>query len=122
MDTCSLFLPEKLHGQRAWQATVHGVTKSQTWLSTHVSIIMHLFYMYYISTSLHIYIYIYWINGFSDGSVEKNLPATARDMGLIPGWGWSPGEGSGNPLQFSCLGNSMNRGASYGATKESDMV
>ena len=34
----------------------------------------------------------------------------ARDMGLIPGWGRSPGVGNGNPLQYYCLGNSMDRG------------
>ena len=34
----------------------------------------------------------------------------ARDPGSIPGWGRSLGEGSGNPLQYSCLGNPMNRG------------
>ena len=48
------------------------------------------------------------------GSVVKNLPASAedaRDVGLIPGWGRSPGEGNGNPLQYSCLGNPMARGA-----------
>ena len=40
----------------------------------------------------------------------KNLPASARDEGLIPGLGRSPGEGNGNPLQYSCLGNPMDRG------------
>ena len=45
------------------------------------------------------------------GSVAKNLPASAGDVGLIPGAGWSPGEGNGNPLQYSCLGNPMDRGA-----------
>ena len=35
----------------------------------------------------------------------KNLPANARDMGSVPGSGKSPGEGNGNPLQYSCLGN-----------------
>ena len=43
----------------------------------------------------------------------KNPPANAGDvrgMGLIPGSGRSPGEGNGNPLQYSCLGNSMDRG------------
>ena len=39
----------------------------------------------------------------------KNPPANAGDMGLIPGLGGSPGEGSGNPLQYSCLGNPMDR-------------
>ena len=33
-----------------------------------------------------------------------------RDMGVIPGSGRSPGEGNGNPLQYSCLGNPMDRG------------
>ena len=41
----------------------------------------------------------------------KNLPANAGDGGLIPGSGRSPGEGNGNPLQSSCLENSMDRGA-----------
>ena len=43
--------------------------------------------------------------------VVKNLPANAGAMGLIPGLGRSPGEGNGNPLQCSCLGNPMDRGA-----------
>ena len=41
----------------------------------------------------------------------KNLPANAGDVGSIPGWGRSPGEGNGNPLQYSCLENPMDRGA-----------
>ena len=41
----------------------------------------------------------------------KNLPADAGVTGLIAGSGWSPGEGNGNPLQYSCLGNPMDRGA-----------
>ena len=41
----------------------------------------------------------------------KNLPANAGDGGLIPGSGRPPGEGNGNPLQYSCLETSMNRGA-----------
>ena len=46
--------------------------------------------------------------------VAETLPASAgdaRDMGSIPGSGRSPGEGNGNPLQYSCLGNSTDRGA-----------
>jgi len=46
--------------------------------------------------------------------VVKNLPASAgdaRDVGSIPGSGRSPGEGNGTPLQYSCLENSMDRGA-----------
>ena len=44
----------------------------------------------------------------------QNLPANtgdARDAGLIPGLGRSPGGGNGNPLQYSCLENTMDRGA-----------
>ena len=46
------------------------------------------------------------------------LPANAGDVGSIPGSGRSPGEGNGNPLQCSCLGNPMN-GRSHGVSKES---
>ena len=49
--------------------------------------------------------------GFPGGSTVKNPPANAGDVGLIPGSGRSPGEGDGNPLQNSCLGNPMDRGA-----------
>jgi len=56
--------------------------------------------------------------------VVKNLPANVGDtgdLGLIPGSGRSPGEGNGNPLQYSCLENPMDRGASqatvYGVAK-----
>ena len=45
------------------------------------------------------------------GTVVKNLPANAEDSDWIPGLGRPPGEGNGNPLQYSCLGNSMDRGA-----------
>ena len=41
----------------------------------------------------------------------KNPPANAGDLGSIPGLGRSPGEGNGNLLPFSCLGNPMDRGA-----------
>ena len=52
--------------------------------------------------------------GFIGGSVVKNPPVNAEDTGYsgsIPGLGRSPGEGNGNPLQYSCLENSMDRGA-----------
>ena len=64
---------------------------------------------------------------FSGGTVVMNLPDNAggtRDAGSIPGSGRSPGGGNGNPLQYSCLGNSIDRGAwwaaVYGFTKELD--
>ena len=45
------------------------------------------------------------------GSAGKTPACNAGDPGSIPGWGRCPGEGNGNPLQYSCLGNSMDRGA-----------
>ena len=63
--------------------------------------------------------------GFPSGSAVKNLPANAGDLGSIPGSRRSRGEGNGNPLQYSFLRNSMDRGAwwatVHGVTKESDM-
>ena len=49
--------------------------------------------------------------GFPGGSLVKNSPANAGDVGLISGSGKSPVEGNGNPLQYSCLENSMDGGA-----------
>ena len=70
--------------ENSMDCTVHGVAKSQTWLS-----------------DFH----------FPGGSVVKNLPVNARDAGLIPGLRKSPGEENGNPFQYSCLENPMDRGA-----------
>ena len=54
----------------------------------------------------------------------KNLPAKGEDGFLVPGLGRYPGEGNGNPLQYSCLGNPMDReawqAAVCGVIKESD--
>jgi len=72
----------------AWWAIVRGVAKSQTWLSNQAQ-----------NRSISY-----------NGSVVKNTPANAEDAGSIPGSGRSPGEGNGNPLQYSCLENSMDRG------------
>ena len=56
----------------------------------------------------------------------KKPPANAGDLGLTPGSGRSPGEGNGHPLQYSCLGNPMDRGAwcaaVHGVSKEVDMT
>ena len=48
---------------------------------------------------------------FPEGSVVKNLPANVGDIDSIAGSGKSTGEGNGNPLQYSCLEKSMDRGA-----------
>ena len=49
--------------------------------------------------------------GFHGGSDGKASACNAGDLGLVPVLGRSPGEGNGNPLQYNCLGNSMNRKA-----------
>ena len=77
----------------AWWAAVYGVVQSWTRLKQ-------------LSSSSRIHM------GFPGGSVVKNPPAKAGNVGSIPGSGRSHGEGNGNPLQFfSCLGHPMDRGA-----------
>ena len=60
--------------------------------------------------------------GFPGGLMVKNLSANAGDAGLNPELGRSPGGGNGNLLQYSCLGNPMDRGVWWAAVhgKESD--
>ena len=67
--------------------------------------------------------------GFLDGTVVKNLPANTEnsgDLGSISWLGRSPEGGNGNPLQYSCLKNSMDRGAwwatAHRVAKELDMT
>ena len=50
------------------------------------------------------------MEGFPGGSDCKESACKAEDLGSIPGYGRSPGEGNGNPLQYSCLENPMDRG------------
>ena len=52
-----------------------------------------------------------YVMGFPGGSVVKNPPANAEDLSSILGLGRSPGKGNGNPLQYSCPGNPMDREA-----------
>ena len=88
---------------RAWWATVHGVAKSQTQLSDFTS-----------------------LQGFLGSSDGKVSAYNAGDPGSIPGSGRSPGEGNGNPLQYSCLENLMDGGAwwatVHGVTKSRTLL
>ena len=63
---------------------------------------------------------------FRGVSVVKNLSASVRDVGSIPGSGRSPGGGNGNPLQYSCWENPTDRGTQWATVdeclKESDMI
>ena len=63
---------------------------------------------------LHILAPTYWAEGFPSGSASKESTCNAGDKGdagSTPGSGWSPGGKNGNPLPYSCLENSMDRGA-----------
>ena len=90
MDMSLSVLRELVMDRETWRAAIHGVTKSRTWLSD-------------------------WMNwiliSFPGGSVGKDTACNAGDMGLIPGLGRFPGRGNGNPLQYSCLENPMDRRA-----------
>ena len=82
---------------------------------------------HFIYAHLTFFLMIVFLLGFSSGSVVKNLPDNAGDIGavgLIPGSGRSPGGGSGNPLQYSCLANPRDRGSAYSpqGCKESGMT
>ena len=61
------------------------------------------------NTKFYIKWAVYW--GFPSSSVGEESACNAGDPGSIPGWGRSPGKGNGNPLQYSCLENPMDRGA-----------
>ena len=78
----------------AWRATIHGVAKEAD--MTEMTACTH------------------------GDSVVKIFPANAGDVGSVPGSGRFPGEGNDNPLQYSCLGNPMYRGAWWVA--KSDMT
>ena len=64
--------------------------------------------------------------GFPGGSAVKNVSANAEDVDSIPGSGRSPGERDGNPLQYSCLGNTVDRRAwratVHGVAKDLNMT
>ena len=60
---------------------------------------------------LHLLKLQFWFKIIYSAQWLKNPPANSGDVGSIPGSGRSPGEGNGNPLQYSCLENPMDRGA-----------
>ena len=96
MDVSLSELWKLVMDREAWRAAIHGVKKSWTRLSDW--------------TELNSYMYLSSMR-FPGGSMVKNLPANAGDMGSILRSGRSSGEGNGNPLQHSCLENPMDRGA-----------
>ena len=89
MDMSLSKLQEFMMDREAWCTAVHGVVKNQTQPSYWPELIYQV--------------------GFPGGSVGKEFACNARDLGSIPGSGKSPGEGNSYPLQYSCLGNPMDR-------------
>ena len=87
--------------REAWQATVHGISTVR-----HVLAASFRFNRQQLISS---WIFIQW--GFPGGSEVKASACNAGDLGSILGSGRSPGEGNGNPLQYSCLENPMDGGA-----------
>ena len=89
-------LQELVMDREGWRAAIHGVAKSWTWLRdwTKLNWVTNTFTL-----------------GFPDGSDCKESARNVGDPALILGSGRSLGVGNGNPLQYSCLGNPMDRGA-----------
>ena len=89
----------------AWWAAVYGVAQSGTRLKR-----LSRSYVEHIQVLSFFFLPSVGFTGLS-GSMVKNPPSSAGDAGLIPWLGRSPEEGNDNPLQYSCLENSMDRGA-----------
>ena len=97
------------------------------WLQCPVFVKQYMFSLcMYMCVCVYIYTYRLVYVGFPCGSAVKSLLANTEDVGSIPGSGRSPGEGNGNPLKYSCVGNSIDRkslvGYSPWGCKESDMT
>ena len=97
------FLPgESLEQRSLVGCGCHRVAKSWTWLK---QLSLHALVWKYC------FVYLEYKEDFPGGSEGKASVYNVGDLGLIPGSGRSPGEGNGNPLQYYCLENPMDRGA-----------
>ena len=117
-----------------WQAILHGVSKSLMQLSIHdrnegwLSFSQGFFHQSHWDKTRRENFSVQLINysgGFLGGASGKESACNAgdsRDEGLIPELGRSPGDGNGNPLQYSCLENSMDRRAWQATSVESQRV
>ena len=71
----------------------------------------------YLCTGFIVFLLILNSISFPGGSVGEESVCNVADPGSVPGWGRSPGEGNDNPFQYSCLENSMDRGAMWTAVR-----
>ena len=100
-------------------------TYTRICLYTYVYVCVYIMHVYIIRVCVYIYTHICvhththnWVSQVA--LVLKDPPASAQDIegtALIPGSGRSPGEGNGDPLQYSCLGNPMDRGVWWATTR-----
>ena len=95
----------------AWWATVHGVVESDTTKQITLELLSFILFIVFPKVFNTMWCGFYTMICFHCGSDGKASACNVGDPGSIPGSGRSPGEGNGNPLQYSCLENSMDRGA-----------
>ena len=100
-----VFLPEESHGQRSLQATIHGVARVGHDLATKPPRPKY-------STYFGDY-FLMCCTRRQSSQLNMTLVYYTGDLGSIPGSGRSSGEGNGNPFQYSCLENSMDRAARW---------
>ena len=112
-----LVLPTCTQGRTPRQRPFHRSISNLCFQEDHyLDFFIFFFFSSYVSSAsfLRMGICHCWVlsaSGFPSGSDGKGFACNAGDPGSMPGSGRSPGEGNGNPLQYSCLENSMDRGA-----------
>ena len=92
-------------------SSVHGILQARILERVAISFSRGIFQSQ--GWNLHLLCILHWQVGSLPPAPPGKPKCNVGDTCSIPGWGRSPGEGNGNPLQYSCLGNSRDRGASW---------